>query len=187
MLAYVFWHWRRSDVLGPLYENRQRAFHAALAASPILGFRRSFSFAPAFAPIPTTAREVYEDWYVVEDFAALGVINRDAVSHGRIEPHAEAAALAQDGAGGVYALKHGSISSDHRYAHWFSKPTGMRYDTLLERVAPIVDEAHGAMWMRQMVLGPGREFCVQSPERLALESYSAVAIPLRKIWPAEER
>src|SRR5262245_13259104 len=43
LLAYVFWHWKRAGVTAKDYENRQRAFHGALAAAPSSGFLGSFS------------------------------------------------------------------------------------------------------------------------------------------------
>jgi hypothetical protein len=182
MLAYVFWHWRRSDVSAEVYESRQREFHASLTASPIDGFVQSASFAPHQSPIPGARREVYEDWYLVRDFAALGVINEAAVSAVRATPHAAAAAIVEDGAGGVYALKQGSFASGARYAHWFTKPAGMRYDVLYAELRPIVEAASGALWMRQMVLGPGREFCLQSRETVVLPpAYGSATVELRAV------
>src|SRR5262245_56965870 len=86
MLAYVFWHWKRARVAARDYELRQRAFHAALIEPPIVGFRHSFSFALTGSPIPNAPGDGYEDWYALEDFAALGEINREAVVRSRTVP-----------------------------------------------------------------------------------------------------
>jgi hypothetical protein len=40
MLAYVFWHWKQGGVTAEAYEQRQRVFHAALAAQPCVGFQQ---------------------------------------------------------------------------------------------------------------------------------------------------
>jgi hypothetical protein len=184
MLAYVFWHWRKRGVSADDYEARQREFHASLHRAPIAGFSRSASFATSVVPIPGEASEVYEDWYSVDDFAALGTINDAAVSAERAAPHAAAAALADNGAGGIYRLKQGSFVTGAKHAAWFSKPSGMRYEALFEELAPRVESANGALWMRQMVLGPGREFCLQSAEPIDLpEAYASLAVKLRGVWP----
>lgn len=183
MLAYVFWHWKRPEVTKPDYEDRQRGFHAALSASPSLGFINSFSFGPSNAPWAASG-DVYEDWYLVEDFGALGLLNDAAVSGNRAEPHDVAAAVAADGAGGLYGLRRGSALPRPQYAHWFGKPEGMPYRELFAQLAPVVDSAGGTLWMRQMVLGPAREFCLHTTLPVSmLENWGALVIPLRQTWP----
>ena len=72
-----------------------------------------------------------------------------------------------------------------RYACWFAKPDGMKYDELFTRLEPVVDGAEGALWMRQMVLGPAREFCLHAPAPVSMaDEFSPVVLPLRPIWPA---
>jgi hypothetical protein len=50
LLAYVFWHWKQAESTAKDYENRQRAFHAALAAAPSSGFLGSFSVSLSRVP-----------------------------------------------------------------------------------------------------------------------------------------
>jgi hypothetical protein len=184
LLAYVFWHWKRTEVASTDYEDRQRGFHAALAASPSPGFIDSFSVGVSNAPW-TAVSEAYEDWYLVQDFSALGVLNEAAVSGSRLHPHDVAASVAADGSGGLYGLKRGTASRRPRYAHWFGKPEGTSYPELFAQLAPIVDRVAGALWMRQMVLGPAREFCVHAAEPVSLPaSLQALVIPLRHTWPS---
>ena len=123
-LAYVFWHW--SDGPAPAYGGRLVAFHRALAAHPPRGFRSSRSFAVSGAKwLPRNG--AFEDWYLIEDFAALGALNEAAVSGARREPHDAVSALASGGAGGVYSLKAGEVGEVA--AAWsFSKPPGTTYD-----------------------------------------------------------
>lgn len=183
MLAYVFWHWKRAEIAAKDYEDRQRGFHAALGAAPSSGFIDSFSVGVSNAPW-TTSSEACEDWYVVQDFAALGLLNEAAVSGSRLQPHDVAAVVAAGGTAGVYGLKLGTVLRRPPYAHWFEKPEGMSYRELFDRLAPVVDRADGALWMRQMVLGPAREFCLHAAEPLSpLAGVDALVIPLRPIWP----
>jgi hypothetical protein len=72
MLAYVFWHWKRTQISEQDYEARQRSFHAALSATPPDGFIRSASAAVAGAAWAAEGSAAYEDWYFVQDYTALG-------------------------------------------------------------------------------------------------------------------
>jgi len=188
LLAYVFWHWKQAEVTATDYANRQRAFHAALAAAPSSGFLGSFSVRFAHAPWAAGGGEAYEDWYLVHDFGALGLLNEAAVSTSRVAPHDAAAAVAAGGAGGLYGLRHGAALRQPQYAHWFGKPEGTPYSELFAQLAPVVDQVQGALWMRQMVLGPAREFCLHAAAPVSLPTvFSALVIPLRQAWPAVQQ
>jgi hypothetical protein len=185
MLAYVFWHWRQPRTAAEEYERRQRAFHAALAAAPAPGFLRSFSVGLSGAPWAAGGGDAYEDWYLVQDFGALGALNEAAVSASRTAPHDAAAAVASGGAGGLYRLRGGEALSAPGYAHWFGKPDGVSYGELFARLAPALDQGSAGLWMRQMVLGPGREFCLHTATPVSLPApFDPLVIPLRPAWPA---
>lgn len=180
----MFWHWKRPAVVARDYEDRQRAFHAALAAAPSAGFLGSFSVGLSHAPWAAGGDDPYEDWYLMQDFAALGLLNEAAVSASRAAPHDAAATVAAGGAGGLYALRRGDVLRAPRYAHWFGKPEGMSYNDLLDQLAPVVDQVQGALWMRQMVLGPAGEFCLHAAGAVPLPAaFSALVVPLRQTWP----
>ena len=179
----MFWHWKRPEVTTRDYEEPQRGFHAALSGSPSLGFVSSFSHGVSSVPWAGSS-EAYEDWYLVQDFGALGQLNEAAVSSSRAEPHDAAAAVAAGGTGGLYGLRRGTALRQPQYAHWFGKPEGMPYRELFAQLAPVVDRAEGALWMRQMVLGPAREFCLHATQPVSgLRDFGALVIPLRQIWP----
>ena len=182
MLAYVFWHWRRAAVTAADYERRQRAFHDALAAAPPDGFLRSSIVGLRGAPWANAGGEAYEDWYLLRDSSALDVLNDAAISASRSAPHDAAAAVAEGGTAGLYRLRFGAAEETPRFAHWFAKPDGMRYDELHGELAPIAERAGATLWCRQMVLGPSPEFCLWSRERVALPSRLAgVTIALRAV------
>jgi len=183
LLAYVFWHWHRPEVTAMGYEDRQRGFHAAFRTSPPPGFIDSFSVGITDAPW-LAGREAYEDWYLLQDFNALGLLNEAAVSGSRTQPHDAAASAAAGGAGGVYRLRRGTALRQPRYACWFGKPEGTSYRELFARLDPVVDSLESALWMRQMVLGPAKEFCLHSVMRVSLlADLGGLSIPLRPIWP----
>jgi hypothetical protein len=185
MLAYVFWHWRRREIPRDEYEQRQQHFHGAMTAAPSQGFRSSRSFAITGAPWVASGGEAYEDWYLVEDSAALDPLNQAAITAPRQMPHDAAAAAAEGGTAGLYSLRRGGVRDTlPARAAWFSKPSGVSYDQLFSSLEPLLHPVNGALWCRQMVLGPTPEFCLQSSAPVTLpEPFTPLVLDLRPIWP----
>jgi hypothetical protein len=184
VLAYVFWHWKRDGASAEEYEDRQRAFHRALAAEPPGGFRRSLTSALSGAPWAAAGGAAYEDWYLLDEMASLQPLNDAAVTAGRRQPHDDAAGLAAGGAAGLYALRTHTAMEAPTHAAWFSKPAGARYADLFDELLPLLDAAGATLWMRQMVLGPTPEFCAHSTAAIALPSrFAQLRLQLRPVWP----
>src|SRR5260370_33618978 len=123
LLAYALWHWRSPGVEMTRYLEALAAFHRALSAEPPAGFRGSRVLSVDGAPWAPVASAL-EDWYFVDDFAALGALNEAAVAGRRRAPHDGAARLAAGGMGGVYRnLASGSRAADK--ATWRSKAAGV--------------------------------------------------------------
>jgi hypothetical protein len=159
MIAYVFWHIPQAATDRAAYEAELLRFHAALAAMSIGGFIGSRSFEVAGLPwVP--AAHAYEDWYLLGDSGALDRLNDAAIKAQAQPPHDRLAAKALFGAGGIYRHKRGFPSDVGLHAYWFEKPIGMRYTQLFDVLARSADG--GSLWQRQMVLGPGLEFCLHS-------------------------
>src|SRR6185436_6036574 len=131
-LAYGFWHWPRHAVALEQYEARQRAFQAALAGEPPRGFQRGTTVRLRGAPWAAAGGPAYEDWYLVDDMAALERLNDAAVSGRRQSPHDSVAALAANGIAGLYGLRAGVPLAVPDFASWFAKPEGMSYSALFE-------------------------------------------------------
>lgn len=178
MLAYVFWHWPQPEVQVPEYEVRLREFHESLRAHPPDGFLRSASFRVSRAPW-TPVSHAYEDWYLIEDFTALGALNEASVAGARKQPHDSAAVLAAGGAGGVYRMLFGKTNPfEGSQAQWFSKPAGMTYADLRSEVVHL-EKSVNSLWQRQMVLGQAPEFCLRGKESGALNpGFSPIILPL---------
>src|SRR4051794_25398781 len=143
MLAYVFWHRAAPGAEG--YEERLATFHAVVGV-PSAWFR--------VGGLPwVPGGEGYEDWYLVDDWTALGELNERAVCGPRRAPHDAAAALAEWGVAGVYGLRRGTPDLDRvRFAAWRSKPSDVSYEAF-EPTLP-----GDAVWQRQLVLGPTPEY-----------------------------
>ncbi|HEY1284563.1 MAG TPA: hypothetical protein VGF04_00605 [Solirubrobacterales bacterium] len=147
MLAYVFWHRPHAAVARDDYEEAQRGFHGSL---PI----ESACFRVDALPFGDRAAG-YEDWYLVEDWRSLGELSAAAVGGRPGEKHDRAAALAGAGWGGLYAGVRGEPAIPAG-AEWRSKPPG-------EPAEPFVASLPGgAIWRRQLVLGPAPEFCLST-------------------------
>jgi hypothetical protein len=184
MLAYVFWHQPAAGVAAAVYEEALRAFHRALRAHSPDGFRESAAF--GFRGVPWfPAESGYMDWYAIADFTSLGLLNEAAVAGARQAPHDDVARLAGAGLGGLFKLVAGSACFEQmNFGTWMKKPEGMSYSALLARAASLIDPASMGLWQRQMNLGPGLEFCIGSPGRVAAPAeFSPVAIELRHVTP----
>jgi len=155
MRAYVFWHYPQARHLKEEYEAAQVAFHQALAANAIQGLLGSYCF--EVNSIPWLDQEQgYEDWYLVQDTAALEGLNAGAASGPLAAPHNRAASLAAAGIAGLYKPLGSQTGVPRGTALWFRKPPGMRYETLFERLEPVRDN----LWQRMLTLGPTTEFCL---------------------------
>jgi hypothetical protein len=184
MLAYVFWHWRRFGVQSRDYEAHLVNFHRALNQSPPAGFSWSACLAISNGSWANDGKDAYEDWYLINDSGALDALNDAAVSASRKAPHDAAAAVAADGAGGLYRARSGVPTTTPKHAHWFGKPDGWSYAKLHDVLSPFTAPRDRVLWQRQMVLGPAREFCLQSSEPLTFPpGIVAQLMPLRTVFP----
>lgn len=183
MLAYAFWHWKRSEVSREVYEARQRAFQAALAADPPDGFLGGTTVRLDGAPWAAEGGEAYEDWYLIEDMTALGVLNDAAVTGSRRAPHHAVAELAAGGIAGIYLLRLGAALPVPRCSIWFAKPAGMSYPALDQALAPLAAAGSAGLWCRQMTLGPTPEFCLRAVASIALPpGFSGSAMALEPVF-----
>jgi hypothetical protein len=185
MLAYVFWHWPAATA--DTYEAALVPFHRALAAAGIPGFRDSLVCRVEGARWLGDVGPAYEDWYRVGDFADLGPLNAGAVSGACAAPHDAAARLAAGGIAGLYRLAAGDEGPPAQpCAAWLSKPAGTSYPAFFTALAGVTGRAGVALWQRQMTLGPTPEFCLLSPQPIALDAAGVTAtIPTtrRLVWP----
>lgn len=164
MLAYLFWHIPNEGTDPEAYEDRLRAFHASLSRERPEGFLESAVFRHYALPWAPPSLFVYEDWYVIDSFAALGRLN-DAAAAPRRAEHDAAAQMSGWGAGGVYAPR-AEAALAGGFTYWLSKPGGMEYDVFYDEVGPA---AASRFWRRQMVLGPAPEFCLLAESRMEID------------------
>lgn len=168
MLAYVFWHRPATGVQRDSYEQALTRFHRSLARRPPCGLRGSAAVRYEELPWLAGGGPGYEDWYVVEDWAAVGVLEHAAVARGHVGAHDAVAAHTGAGSGGVYELVEGSAQpAAAARAVWVSSRPGrtrLSLDTLL---GDGIEPERDGLWRRSLVLGPAPEYCVLAGERPA--------------------
>ncbi|MGO9487475.1 MAG: hypothetical protein ACLQBB_00425 [Solirubrobacteraceae bacterium] len=179
MLAYVFWHRPAHGVGDEAYERALLRFHRSLARQPPSGFQGSAPLRAVDLPWlegPSGARGGgYEDWYLLDSWDALGVLEAAAVARGHVTAHDEAARRAGAGAGAVYRLLEGSATPDQaRLAAWVSPAGGQADPKLADLLEDGMDPGASSLWRRSLVLGPAPELCLLSASA-ALEACTGLA------------
>jgi hypothetical protein len=180
VLAYLSWHRAAAGVDPGAYENALERFHRSLAHQPPSGFRGSvalrLSELPWLAPSDGADADAagYEDWYLLDDWNAVGVLEEAAPAHGHETAHRQIASLARAASGAVYRLVEGSgrPSDAHgeaigasaaigaREAIWVEHRPGRERPSLGDLLGDGIDPARDALWRRCLGLGPAPEYCV---------------------------
>ena len=204
MLAYLFWHRPQDQDAVEDYEQAQLGFHLSLKRRPPVGLYGSAVFRVADLPwLPARPGEdrskagrseigmegragveiagvAYEDWYLIEDYAALGVLGEAAVGRGHRTAHDEVAHRSGAGAGGLYGLLEGEQAelaegagalAEASLAIWIARAPGRPGGRasagareLGELLGDGMDPRRASLWRRQLVLGPAPEFCLLARE-----------------------
>ena len=168
-LAYVFWHWPRAEVPVESYQQKLASFLRTLNSDRPAGLIQALSFRVSGLPWGPHEGNVFEDWYVAENFAALGNLNDAAVAGEVRGPHDSIAKEFMKGAGGIFRLVDGdSRLNDASLATWIEKPIVPSYESYYEEVGKSLGGAKVDLWRRQMVLGPSPQFCLHSHNELHL-------------------
>jgi hypothetical protein len=185
MLAYVFWHWPQSSVDADAYIEHLVSFHQTLAAHKPVGFQESVVFRIRGASWLNTSAEAYEEWYLLDDSAAMDRLNEAAVTGVCEEPHNKVARQAADGTGGLYRLRAGKEDlAQAGLALWLSKPDGVSYKDFYATLETLTSQPNVALWGRQMTLGPTTEFCIHSRTSIQLPlGYSGLSLSIVPIFP----
>ena len=184
MLAYVFWHWPQSSIDRDVYLDYLADFHRTLSANKPNGFQRSIVYRISGANWLNTSGDAYEEWYLLDDSAAMDRLNEAAVTGVCEDPHNRVARQAADGTGGLYRFRAGQEDlAQSRFAVWLSKPAGVSYNDFYAAMQPLTSQQGAGLWGRQMTLGPTTEFCLHSSASIELPAnYTGQTLPLEVVW-----
>jgi hypothetical protein len=176
VLAYLSWHRPAPDVELAHYEEALERFHRSLAHRPPSGLQGSATFrtgelpwldrAEASDPGPgAPLNHSYEDWYLLDGWSAVGVLEEAAVSQGHVSSHDAVAKLAGIAAGGVYRLREGHAAlATAGVSVWVSCAAGHRSPAVVDLLGDGADPATAGLWRRCLGLGTAPEYCLLATE-----------------------
>jgi hypothetical protein len=170
MLAYLTWHRPAVGVDAAAYEHALERFHRSLAHRPPSGFHGSAAFRMPVVPwleggLDGGDGPGYEDWYLLEDWSAVGVIEEAAVAAAHTSAHAGIAALAGGETAAIYRLLEGSAQPRlAEVAVWVSSAPGPLRPSLSALLGDGMDPASDGLWRRCLALGPAPEYCLLARE-----------------------
>jgi hypothetical protein len=184
MLAYLSWHRAAAGVEPAAYEQALERFHRSLAHQPPSGFRSSSAFRlselPWLAPVAGNAGAPgYEDWYLLDDWTAVGVLEEAAVAHGHRSAHDAIAGRAGCATGSVYRLVEGHApgagqakgslaeAGESDTAVWVKRTPAHEHPSLGALLGDGMDRERDGLWRRCIGLGPAPEYCLLASEPAA--------------------
>jgi hypothetical protein len=184
MLAYLSWHRAAAGVEQTAYEQALERFHRSLAHQPPSGFRGSSAFRlsalPWLAPVAGAEDTPgFEDWYLLDDWAAVGVLEEAAIAHGHRTAHDAIAGRAGCATGSVYRLAEGhargvgkaqgpvSGAGETDTAVWVKRTPGHEHPSLGTLFGDGMDRERDGLWRRCIGLGPAPEYCLLAAEAAA--------------------
>jgi hypothetical protein len=172
VLAYITWHRPRRDVDQAIYEQALVRLHRSLARRPPVGFRGSAAFRatelPWLAPAADAPGGGYEDWYLIDGWSALGVLEEAAVARGHVSRHDAVARMSGQACGAVYRLSEGHAAlGEARVGVWIARPPGHPRMSFADLLGDGMDGERSGLWRRCLGLGPAPEYCLLTPEPAA--------------------
>jgi hypothetical protein len=177
VLAYVSWHRPAPAVEEAEYERALERFHSSLAQRPPSGFGGSAVFRAQEIPwLAGGSQGGYEDWYLLDSWSAVGVLEEAAVSSGHITAHERIAAKAAVATGAIYRLTEGHARlGETRIGVWVTRAAGHGHPSVEALLADGMDRSTAGLWRRCIGLGPAPEYCLLATESPA--GVSEVRLP----------
>ena len=202
MLAYLSWHRASGGVEQDAYEHALERFHRSLAHRPPSGFRGSSAFRLSELPwlVPVAGSEQapgYEDWYLLDDWTAVGVLEEAVIAHGHRTAHDTIAGRAGSATGSVYRLAEGHARGTDwakgspadagatDTAVWVKRAPGHEHPSLGALLGDGMDRERDGLWRRCIGLGPAPEYCLLAGEPAA--GVSATRLPAGWVAQTVER
>jgi hypothetical protein len=166
VLAYVSWHRPAAGADERAYEGALEQFHASLARRPPSGFNGSAVFrAQEISWLEGGSQGGYEDWYLLDGWSAVGVLEEAAVSRGHVSAHDRIAAKAAASTGAVYRLVEGHARlGEVRVGVWVTRAPGHGHPSVEALLGDGMDRSTAGLWRRCIGLGPAPEYCLLATE-----------------------
>jgi hypothetical protein len=132
----------------------------------------------------------YEDWYLVDGWSAVGVLEEAAVARGHQSSHEAVAAMTGVSKGAIYRLIDGLPRLERApLAVWVKRSPGHAPVTIEDLLADGMEGDAAGLWRRSLGLGPAPEYCLLaaeppvgvSPSRLPA-GWRATAVSRELLW-----
>lgn len=184
MLAIVFWSTPKQNASLRQYEACLAEFHKTLNENRPSGFRYSNCHRTESLPWFESTRCIFEDWYVLSNFAAIDALDTAVVTTGSQNAHAELMTVTGAASGTILALSNGVVKATQTYrVTWLRKPGNMEAEDLVRTVNERLPHQKCSLWTRSLGLGP-IENCLLTSGRIDLEpQYRAIAVERDPLWP----
>ena len=155
MLALIFWNARRTDVDKSRYREALFAFHAELNRVKPAGLRYSCTFMSPPLPWFAPTNEVYEDWYVLRNFAGVDALDEAVAERDTMQSHRYLMRNTAGASAAIVGLAGGQAKiCDYTEAYWTSTPRGITSAEFVSRAANQSRMARTSVWTRSLALGP---------------------------------
>jgi len=110
----------------------------------------------------------YEDWYRLDDWTSVGVLEEAAVARGHVSRHDALAGMAALSTGAIYRLSEGQPRLEQaRVAVWVTRASGQAVPLLADLLADGACGERASLWRRSLGLGPAPEYCLLAAEEPA--------------------
>jgi hypothetical protein len=171
VLAYIAWHRPASGIDRVVYEHAIERFHSSLAHRPPSGFCGSTVFRAAELPWLVADGRCsepaggYEDWYLLDSWSAIGVLEEAAVSRGHLTAHDGVSSKADVSTGAIYRLSEGHAPPEEaRLSVWVTRGRGHEHPSIEALLGDGMDPATAGLWRRCLGLGRAPEYCLLATE-----------------------
>jgi len=111
---------------------------------------------------------VYEDWYIMTNFASLDALDQLVFKNKRVPSHRALMTRTGRASGAVMYLENGTPYVERsRIAYWFSRPRTASVDDSPTMANPAQLANAASLWTRAMALGPAGN-CLLVDEAISL-------------------
>ena len=183
MIALVFWNSCREPAAAGAYRHALVEFHRSLNALKPAGFRYSATFETGSLPWFRSALPVYEDWYVLRDFAAIDALDRAVLDEAALSSHRFLMKNTGAALGTIVGLNAGPIRiHEFAAAHWLSRPGGVSMGDVVADATRAAPGARCSVWTRALGLGPCEHCILTTGEASFPPGCDAVCVRRSTVW-----
>ena len=184
MLAFVFWSTPINGTDVQQFEDSLSGFHEELNRDRTAGFRRSVSFrVTSKLPWLQNQRALYEDWYLLSNFAAMDRLDQRIADDHSLPSHRCLMRRTGAASGAVVYLDKGSAYVEtNRFAWWFARSRTTSASSLVAAIRIEHPGLRCSVWTRAMALGPAGNCLLANVDIADTMPPTAVRVARDLLW-----